>query len=530
MDSDFEKIRQNNCTFYIHKQFADDCLAQSLLAGEEKLRERYVLNTIPSSESTHTDKFNISIDDAEREIYLKQYLRGSALHFIKSIFRRSRARRAFEAALMLAKNGFDTSEVIAMGECRESFFNRKSFLATFAVESSKTIYQLIPENSRILYKEQLRSWRELIRAFGQTVGRMHAKGIFHGDLRLGNVLARREGNYWQFFFLDNERTKKFDRLPFELRVKNLVQVNMARKGNLSNTDRMRFFREYCAENKISKKQSKSLAEKVVEKTNRRLNKERLAGREMRRCLRTNARYLRIKTGKYLAMFNRNLCEGAEPIDFIERIDALMDKGQILKNGDTTHVSQLRWHDKNIVVKRYNHRGLTHSLRHTIKGSRARRAWLNAHRLRILGIATPKPLAYIEQRKGPLVWKSYLVTEFVRGQRLSILLRDNSIAENDCSKVTQQIKGVLDNLEKHRIIHGDLKCSNILISNSNPMLTDLDAVKVYKWNWMYKIIRKKDIKCLTNSGQSICAAARDTDISKKEWHKFFVQSSNHSQPR
>jgi tRNA A-37 threonylcarbamoyl transferase component Bud32 len=422
---------------------------------------------------------------------------------------------------MLAKNGFDTPEVVAVGECRSGFFHTKSFLATFAVEDSKTIYEFILENSRILDKEHLRSWRQLIRAFGRTVGRMHAKGIFHGDLRLGNVLARREESFWRFFFLDNERTKKFDRLPFELRVKNLVQVNMVRKGNLSNTDRMRFFREYCAENKISKRQSKELAEKVVERTNRRLNKERLARRELRRCLRTNARYLRVKTGKYLAMFDRSFRQGAEALDFIERIDALIDQGQIIKRGDTSYVSRLTWNNKDVVVKRYNHRGFVHSLRHTIKGSRARRAWLRAHRLRILGIATPKPLAYIDQRKGLLVWKSHLVTEYVEGRRLSVLLQDNSITEDECSKVIQQIKGVLDKLEKHRIIHGDLKCSNILISNSNPMLTDLDAVKVYKWNWMYKIIRRKDIKCLTNSGQSICAAARDTDVSKKEWHKLLV---------
>jgi tRNA A-37 threonylcarbamoyl transferase component Bud32 len=479
LDNDFEKIRQNNCTLYIHKQFANDCLAQGLLAGEEKLRELYVLKAIPSSESTRTDKFNISINGTKKEIYLKQYLCGSGLRFIKSIFRRSRARRAFEAALMLAKNGFDTSEVVAMGERRNGFFNGKSFLATFAVENSKAIYQLIPEDSRVSNKEQLRSWRQLIQAFGRTVGRMHAKGIFHGDLRLGNVLARQEENYWRFFFLDNERTKKFDRLPFNLRVRNLVQVNMVRKANLSNTDRMRFFREYCAETKISKKQNKSLAEKVIEKTNRRLNKKILARRELRRCLRANARYLRVKTAKYLAVFNRNFCEGAEPIDFIQQIDSLMDKGQILKNDKTSYVSRLMWNGRDIVVKRYNHRGFTHSLRHTIKGSRARRAWLNAHRLRMLQIATPKPLAYIEQWKGLLVWKSYLVTEYVKGQKLYDFLRDSNITKEEHIEVTRQVTELLDKLGKYRITHGDLKHTNILITENGPVLTDLDAMKIHR---------------------------------------------------
>ncbi len=492
MDNEFEKIRQNSCTLYIHKQFANDCLAQGLLDGEEKLRELYVLKPIPSSESTRVDKFIICAGDAEREIYLKQYLCGSVLHFIKSIFRRSRAIRAFEAALMLAKNGFDTPAVVAMGECTDGLFNRKSFLATFVVENSKAIYQLIPENSKISDKEQLQGWRQLIRAFGRTVGRMHAKDIFHGDLRLGNVLARQEENFWRFFFLDNERTKKFDKLPLELRVKNLVQVNMARKGNLGNTDRMRFFREYCAETKISKKQSKSLAEKVIEKTYRRLNKERMVKRKLRKCLRTNARYLRIKTGKYLAVFDRNFCEGTEPIDFIEQIDMLMDKGQTLKNDKTSYVSRLTWNGKDVVVKRYNYRGFIHSLRHTIKKSRARRAWLHAHRLTMLQIPTPKPLAYIEHRKGPLVWKSYLVTDFIEGQNLDCFLRDDNISNQQKTTAIQQVVKQLEMLQKCRLTHGDFKHTNILITQSGPVLTDLDGMKSYSSNLIYHRRQTRDV--------------------------------------
>jgi tRNA A-37 threonylcarbamoyl transferase component Bud32 len=492
LNSDFEKIRQNKCTLYIHKQFANDSLVKGLLAGEEKLRQLYVLKPIPSSESTCVDKFSISVGDDEREIYLKQYLCGSPLRFIKSVFRRSRARRAFEAALMLARNSFDTSEVVAMGERRDGFFHRNNFLATFAAENSKAIYQLIPENSKILDKEQLRSWRQLIRALGRTIGKMHADSIFHGDLRLGNILARRKGNHWRLFFIDNERTKKFHRLPFKLRLKNLVQVNMVPAGNTSNTDRMRFFREYCAENKISKRQSKLLAEKVLKKTNQRLNKEKLASREIRKCLRTNARYLRIKTDRYVAVFNRGFWRAVEPLDFVEQIDALMDKGQILKNGDTSYVSRITWNGKDVAVKRYNRKGFVHSLRHTIKGSRARRCWLNGHRLMALNIPTPKPIAFIEQRKGMLLWKSYLVTEYSVGRNLHHFLQDDTVAETQKSMMVQQVTKLLDKLQKYRVSHGDMKHTNILVTDNGPVLTDLDGMKPYRSNLIYRRRQTQDV--------------------------------------
>jgi hypothetical protein len=296
LDGYFEKIRQGNRTLYIRRQFLNNGLGQALLSGEEKLRERYNLEMIPSSEFARVYRFYISVDGIKREVYLKQFLHRSTLDFIKSIFQGSRAKRALEAELMLARNHFDVPETLAIGEHQAGFFHTRSFSATLGIEGSKSVYQFIceaqklPQRSKIFLatentpppaacggredtekKEKVR--REMIRAFGQTLGRMHAKNIFHGDLRLNNVLVRREGGNYRFFFLDNERTKKFSKLPFRHRVKNLVQVNMVPRSILSNTDRMRFFREYCAGTGIGKKDRKVLLSAVLKKTGQRIDKK-----------------------------------------------------------------------------------------------------------------------------------------------------------------------------------------------------------------------------------------------------------------
>jgi tRNA A-37 threonylcarbamoyl transferase component Bud32 len=174
----------------------------------------------------------------------------------------------------------------------------------------------------------------------------------------------------------------------------------------------------------------------------------------------------------------------------------MDKGQILKNGNTCFVSHLRWNDKDIVIKRYNHKGFIHSLRHTIKGSRARQGWLHAHRLMMLQIPTPKPLAYIEQWKGLLIWKSYLVTEYVDGQQLYHFLQDGSITQQQRSATTQQVMDLLNNLGQYRISHGDLKHTNILITDNGPVLTDLDGMRVHKCNWTCNLRLTKDVDRFT----------------------------------
>jgi serine/threonine protein kinase len=268
LNSSFDKICGGKSTLYVHRNFRNDTFEQALLDGGKELKERYQLTTVPSSKFTRIYKFIVRFDSGDKVVYFKQYLYRSVWDFIKDFVRASRAERAFKATEMLGENGFDTPAIIAMGKFRYSLYHTTNFLVTLETEDAKQIYQFISDS-----KLETQNRRKLIRAFGQTVGRMHAKGIFHGDLRLGNILARQEKDCWRFFFLDNERTRKFYHLPGRLRLKNLVQVNMLPPATISNTDRMRFFREYWAQNEKSETSKAALIKKVLKKTRRRLDKK-----------------------------------------------------------------------------------------------------------------------------------------------------------------------------------------------------------------------------------------------------------------
>jgi len=216
-------------------------------------------------------------------------------------------------------------------------------------------------------------------------------------------------------------------------------------------------------------------------------------RDYKKYLRTSDRHMRIKAGEYFAEIDRDFCAGAEPRDFIEQIDTLMDTGQILKKGDAIYVSHIKWNNKNIVVKRYDHKGFIHSLRHTIKKSRARKGWLYAHFLGALNIATPRAIAYIEQRRGLLIWQSYFVTEYVEGEKLWHFLRDETVAERQKLDEIRQVVKLLDKLWKYRITHGDLKHTNILVTENRPVLIDLDGMIVHRWELLYRNKRAKDME-------------------------------------
>ena len=122
---------------------------------------------------------------------------------------------------------------------------------------------------------------------------------------------------------------------------------------------------------------------------------------LRKFLRTNRRHQAIRQGSWRGLADRKLSEAVNLDEITTGLDEAMSRGQVLKDGRTSFVSRVTLGGIEVVIKRYNHKGLLHSLRHTLKGSRAKRCWLNANRLLLLGIPTPRPLAYIDERRGPL---------------------------------------------------------------------------------------------------------------------------------
>lgn len=323
----------------------------------------------------------------------------------------------------------------------------------------------------------------------QVIAKQHNKGILQNDLHLGNFLIAND----QIYALDPGQMRF---LPSELTRNESIRQLAMLLASLPNNDRQFIWilsREYFRVRKwnFQKSDEKLLSRLLIVQTKTAIRKS------LKKWLRTSKKSIQIETDDYSIVFDRDFCNRTESLDLLERIDNLMDQGRILKDGNTCYVSRLTWNNQDIVIKRYNHKGFIHSFRHTIKGSRARRAWIQAHRLDMLEVATPKPLAYIEQRKGGLIWTSYLITEYVQGREFCYFLEDQNISEQDRSQTKQQVIDLLDNIGKYKISHGDLKHSNILITQKGPTITDLDAMKVHRWNWTYKARRVKDMERLSS---------------------------------
>ncbi len=82
--------------------------------------------------------------------------------------------------------------------------------------------------------------REILFRLARLVRTMHARGVFHQDLKASNILVRG----CDPFVIDLERVKFPRRLAMERRILNLAQLNAAVGAPVTRTDRLRFLRVY----------------------------------------------------------------------------------------------------------------------------------------------------------------------------------------------------------------------------------------------------------------------------------------------
>jgi tRNA A-37 threonylcarbamoyl transferase component Bud32 len=211
-------------------------------------------------------------DYGGRDYFHKSFLHRNRLEPIKGFFRGTRAERAFRGHQLLRENGLDAPQVVVVGKK-----GRQSFLVSEAIRDGRGLGRYFRETFvPPLSKEAIENKRLAVQTLGHQVGRLHALGIFHGDLRWGNIMAKASTPMGvEFLFLDNERTVQYRRLPYLKRLKNLVQLNMDSSPVVTGTDRMRFFLAYLLKNPELEDEKKLLIRCILEKTAARLARKSL---------------------------------------------------------------------------------------------------------------------------------------------------------------------------------------------------------------------------------------------------------------
>ncbi|MBO68189.1 MAG: hypothetical protein CL398_07740 [Acidiferrobacteraceae bacterium] len=133
-------------------------------------------------------------------------------------------------------------------------------------------------------------------------------------------------------------------------------------------------------------------------------------------------------------------------------------------------------DGQLVIKAYNTANRWHAVRRSISNSRAENCWIYAKKLQDLGFSVADPVAFIQEYiLGRLKGRSWYLYKFIDGRTWADYLRSGS-DEPSQLQALEKIINTLNSLWDRSITHGDTKSSNILLSNDQILLLDLDVMK------------------------------------------------------
>ncbi len=356
----------------------------------------------------------------------------------------------------------------------------------------------------------------VIDCVAELIARAHQAGFHHTDLHAENVLVQRIGpRRYRAVFVDLHAVRSDASVSDGAAMRNLAQLNQWFRKHMSITDRHRFLRRYLfwrnehehsyALGHALDYSFDELAKRVA--TAAEQHSHRLWAQRDRRMARHGRYFQRVRLGGGWRALVFTRCKRPNPESAVARQTltaewwrrALAEPGRRLNElGEPCKAS----HSANVrrvvltntdgapvplIIKQPLARSARRALRMLAPPSRSMRAWRLGNALLNRDIPTARPLAVVEQRWGPLVLNSAVLTELVphsidlqrylttelpqHGPRRQRQLKDELVR-----LVARQVRA----LERRGFVHRDCKAENMLLV-TQPTLQilwiDLDGVRL-----------------------------------------------------
>jgi 3-deoxy-D-manno-octulosonic acid kinase len=190
-------------------------------------------------------------------IYIKRYNFKGTKDSIKNLFRKSRAKKAFEATLLLEGMGIKTAPIVFACEKRVLGLLIDSFVVTEALQAQNLVqyHEDYPFNDRE------------VKLLGTYIRRLHERGILHTDLKGENLLMDKDRN---IYLIDLDRLQHKGVISIQTRIKNLSYLNASFYSTLPSRQKQVFFHEYIKGNIWLERNRDTLLTGIHEYTQKRL--------------------------------------------------------------------------------------------------------------------------------------------------------------------------------------------------------------------------------------------------------------------
>jgi serine/threonine protein kinase len=280
--------KELNVSFAIHPESSTDlnCSEQDLADFVRKAVEEHTRLLSSKSGAIRKDAPESAVTLVDLpgfpQVCVKEFRWRGWLHALKGLFRPTQGLRTYRNGRQLSEMGISCAGPLALVRKR-----------TFGIVRSEwVIMGVIPgalELDRYIVKQIALGWtpdemRGLARLLGRFIGSIHARGVFHSDLKTCNIVVSGSGSSPKpnsnppisdedpsasssstvhFSLLDYDDVTFAREVTDKKRIKNLLQIFLSTPMAVKASQRLLFLDEYALHAGLSRSRKRDIAREVV---------------------------------------------------------------------------------------------------------------------------------------------------------------------------------------------------------------------------------------------------------------------------
>ncbi len=176
-------------------------------------------------------------------VFIKRFDAGTRARGLWDRVRGSRAARSVAGAALLRSRGFRCPEPYAAIDARRGGSIVASYLISEPLERASVLSAFIRLNRPPM--EPGAGWRRrTLAAVAREVRRLHDAGLFTSDLQETNLMLEEAGGELRIYFVDLDGFRSLRRVGWQMRERNLVQLDRSIGRFLNRAARLRFLYAY----------------------------------------------------------------------------------------------------------------------------------------------------------------------------------------------------------------------------------------------------------------------------------------------
>ena len=336
--------------------------------------------------------------DHGKEIILKDYRIHRWDQRLRYFFLPSKARAEWRAMRKLQERDFPTATPLGYAESRSRGVLGGCSFASVAIPDAVSF----PDRFRETAEGDTAGREGWIRSLGGLAASLHAKGAYHRDLHVGNVLVAGDDLY----LVDLHRAIFPPTLHRWMRQADLVKLCHSLTF-LTDEDGLRLLVQSYTERERSLGRAEEILPKILRRVTR-LERERIRSRSLR-CVKESSDFHRARIPGGVLYHRREWPEEVLRAAIASHREAARGGERLIKATARARVTRIETPRGEIAVKEYLYPRWRHRLEGLFRSSPARRAYIAGRGLEELHIPTPRVVGLQEQRRLGTPMRSFLMT-------------------------------------------------------------------------------------------------------------------------